>query len=126
MATPFFCKEDRFYVTTEVLAAYAKTWEKNSNICASQDLICDQLDMVRQTSQVFAAPHQPFPQFLTAAPTFIQPRKGVLEIGDTEDQARCQLAVPPSLDINFSLSRPQFSNPTRSSNIPMDMSENSV
>ena len=25
-----------FYVTTEVLASYAKTWEKVTNICASQ------------------------------------------------------------------------------------------
>jgi len=38
--------KDRFYVTTEVLTAYAKTWEKNSNIRASQDLISNQLDMV--------------------------------------------------------------------------------
>jgi hypothetical protein len=60
---------------TEVLTAYAKTWEKNSNIRASQDLISNQLDIVRQTtgSHVFAAPQQPFPHFLTASSTSIQP-----------------------------------------------------
>jgi hypothetical protein len=40
---------------------------KNSNICASQDLISNQLDMVQQTTgshvHVFAAPQQPFPHF---------------------------------------------------------------
>jgi len=31
--------QDHFYVTTEVLASYAKTWEKVMNICASQEMI---------------------------------------------------------------------------------------
>jgi hypothetical protein len=31
--------QDHFYVTTEVLASYAKTWEKVTNICASQEMI---------------------------------------------------------------------------------------
>jgi hypothetical protein len=120
--------KDCFYVTTKVLTAYAKTWEKNSNIRASQDLISDQLDMVQQTSHVFAAPQQPFPHFLTAPPTSIQPCKGILEISDAEDQARCQTVIPPSLNTNLSISRPRFMGPdfAQSSKSLADMSENTL
>jgi hypothetical protein len=31
--------KDQFYITSEVLSAYAKTWEKVNNICASQEMI---------------------------------------------------------------------------------------
>src|SRR5262245_60247171 len=34
---------NRFYVTTEVLKAYAKIWEKINNIRASKELISDKL-----------------------------------------------------------------------------------
>ncbi|KAG6825607.1 hypothetical protein H0H87_009081 [Tephrocybe sp. NHM501043] len=37
--------KERFYITTEVLAGYAKTWEKVNNIRASQELIADKLDL---------------------------------------------------------------------------------
>jgi hypothetical protein len=36
----------RFYITTEVLSAYAKTWEKTSNIRASKELISDKIDLI--------------------------------------------------------------------------------
>ena len=51
--------EHRFYVTTEVLSAYSKTWEKSTNIQASQELISDQLEVARQTANVFAAEAHP-------------------------------------------------------------------
>jgi len=57
--------KDRFYVSTEVLAAYAKTWEKTSNIRASQELVSEQLDHVRQTANIFVASQLPFPSYLT-------------------------------------------------------------
>jgi len=53
----------RFYVTTEVLAMYAKTWEKSSNIRASQELILDRLQDISRSAQFFLAPNQPFPSY---------------------------------------------------------------
>ena len=31
--------KDQFYITSKVLSAYAKTWEKVNHICASQEMI---------------------------------------------------------------------------------------
>jgi hypothetical protein len=39
--------KERFYVTCEVLSAYAKTWEKSNNAHASQELISSQLKEVK-------------------------------------------------------------------------------
>ena len=71
--------KSRFYITPEVLVAYAKTWECNSNVKASQDLIANGLDTISRTSQIFAAVTQPFPDYLTNLPTSHVPMKGVLE-----------------------------------------------
>ena len=38
----------RFYVTTEVLSAYAKSWEKISNIHASKELIKGKMDGIQK------------------------------------------------------------------------------
>jgi hypothetical protein len=92
----------RFYVTPEVLAAYAKTWEKNTNIKASQDLIADALDVILQTSQAFSATNQPFPDFLTALPSSVHPLKGVLE--DTS----ASTALPASLSTSLAVSQPDL------------------
>jgi hypothetical protein len=46
----------RFYITTEVLITYTKPWKRNSNSCASQELISDQLKVVEQTHKIFP-PH---------------------------------------------------------------------
>lgn len=35
--------KERFYATFEVLSAYAKSWEKANNVCASQELMSGQL-----------------------------------------------------------------------------------
>lgn len=95
----------RFYVTPEVLMAYAKTWEKNTNIRASQDLIAEALDVISQTSQVFAAPEQSFPNFLTAPPSLKHPAAGLLE--DTSNSAM----LPLSLSTDLALSRPKVITP---------------
>jgi hypothetical protein len=91
----------RFYVTPEVLAAYAKTWERNSNVKASQDLIADGLDTISRTSQVFSAIDQPFPDFLTDLPSSDHPMGGVLE--NTMDPS----TLPASISTNLAVSRPR-------------------
>ncbi|PPQ71065.1 hypothetical protein CVT26_011467, partial [Gymnopilus dilepis] len=90
----------RYYVTTEVLTAYAKSWEKNTNIKASQELISEQLQSIRQTAQVFAAPIQEFPEYLTSSPYSYQPNRGLLDIGDELD------SLPASISTSLTTSHP--------------------
>ncbi|KAF8057791.1 hypothetical protein FPV67DRAFT_1786257 [Lyophyllum atratum] len=86
----------RFYVTGEVLATYAKTWEKVNNIRASKELASDNVAAVQQTADVFAAPSHPFPEFLTAGPpTSVQPCEGVVEF-------ESPVNVPTSLSTTLS------------------------
>jgi hypothetical protein len=93
--------KDRFYITTDVLCTYAKSWEKTSNIRASQELISDKMDMIEKTSKIFAASHQPFPAFLTAVPSTIQPSQGgdtLFKVDDTSlsiDMAPSRPIPPP-------------------------------
>ena len=107
----------RYYITTELLAAYSKSWEKNSNIRASQEMIVDKLQMVSHSTQVFSAPTRPFPSYLTASPHSTQPSQGVFEIGDALD-------LPASISTNLALSRPSLSQPStqpsQGSSISMD------
>ncbi|KAF8074039.1 hypothetical protein FPV67DRAFT_1650749 [Lyophyllum atratum] len=93
----------RFYVTTDVLVAYAKTWEKASNIRASKELISDQLDVMRKTADVFAARDLPFPSFITATPTSIQPCQGVIDVDPGLDGDE---PIPASLTIDLARSHP--------------------
>ncbi|KAF7340497.1 3'-5' exonuclease domain-containing protein [Mycena sanguinolenta] len=51
----------RFYVTSDVLAAYAKTWDKTNNARASQELIEGRLDLANQTRDLFQSQDVPFP-----------------------------------------------------------------
>ncbi|KAG6825372.1 hypothetical protein H0H92_003927, partial [Tricholoma furcatifolium] len=95
----------RFYITAEVLAAYAKTWEKANNIRATQELISDQLDDLSKTRSIFAAPHIPMPSFLTSSPVSVQPSQGVIDI-IPDDHA----AIPASLTIQLPLSHPSVLN----------------
>lgn len=103
--------EDRFYVTTEVLSAYSKTWEKCTNIRASQELISDQLEVAQQTANVFAAEAHPFPTYLTGIPTSTHPREGVVEFESPENPQISATPVPESLSIDLALSRPQLPSP---------------
>lgn len=97
----------RFYVTTELLAAYAKSWEKNGNIRASQDMILDKLYTVSRSAQVFSASTQPFPSYLTSSPHSTQPSQGVLEVSDIPGH---ELApVPSSISTALALSHPSIS-----------------
>lgn len=76
--------KERFYVTFEVLSAYAKTWEKSNNARASQELISSQLQEVKATAEIFLAPEKPFPSYLTSKSSQIQPSQGVVELEQTE------------------------------------------
>jgi len=74
--------EERFYVTTKVLSSYARSWEKVSNVRASQELISEQMQALVQSSQIFSATQQPFPISLTSNPTQVQPSRGVIDLHD--------------------------------------------
>ena len=88
--------KERFYVTVEVLSSYAKSWEKMSNIHASQELISQQMKV--QSSEIFAAAEQEFPYFLTSIPNQIQPSRGIIELHDST-------LIPRSLSTALPLSR---------------------
>ncbi|KAJ6458078.1 hypothetical protein C8R47DRAFT_1227219 [Mycena vitilis] len=88
----------RSYITTELLVAYVKTWQKNSNIRASQELIAEKLTLVRQTREIFMAPTLPFPAFVAANDfaSSIQPSQGVLGLDIAE-------RIPASLSTDSSV-----------------------
>ena len=86
--------KERFYVTFEVLSAYAKSWEKANNVHASQELMSDQLQEVKKTAEIFLADGKPFPWYLTTNSTQIQPSRGVIAIDES--------AVPSSLSTELS------------------------
>ena len=90
--------KDRFYVTVDVLTAYAKSWEKMSNVQASQELISEQMQTLVQSSEIFSATGQEFPDFLTTNPTQMQPSQGAIELYDNT-------LTPTSLSTALTLSR---------------------
>lgn len=91
----------RFYVTAEVLSAYAKSWEKTSNIHASQELIKGKIDGIQQTRNVFAATLQPFPTFLTATPVSVHPCQGVIDVMEVPSAN-----IPASISTELAISHP--------------------
>jgi hypothetical protein len=95
--------KERFYVTFEVLSAYAKTWEKANNVRASQELMSGQLQEVKKTADIFLATKKPFPSYLTSESTQIQPSRGVIVIEE--------LAVPSSLSTESELSHSYYPAP---------------
>ena len=94
--------KNRFYITTEVLAAYAKTWEKTNNVQASKELISGKLDFICQSQEIFAAPQSAFPSFLTGSSTAVHPQQGVAD----HDQMQ---QIPPSLSTELAISQPLVS-----------------
>ncbi|KAG6809744.1 hypothetical protein H0H92_014893, partial [Tricholoma furcatifolium] len=89
--------EDRFYITNDVLAAYAKAWEKISNIRASQELISDGMKLLSETKTAFAGSNVPFPSFITK-PTLLSglaPSEAVIDFDGP---------IPPSLSVDLPLS----------------------
>ncbi|KAJ6631371.1 hypothetical protein B0H10DRAFT_1938265 [Mycena sp. CBHHK59/15] len=92
----------RQYVTGDVLSTYSKTWEKISNIRASQDLIVAKIDLVRQTGQLFSADTLSFPPSLKGNPTVIQPQRGVITLDNDQE-------MPDSISVGLANSHPQIS-----------------
>lgn len=101
----------RYYVTTEVLAAYAKTWEKINNIHASKELISRKITAVQQSRQIFAAPQSSFPEFITGTATSMHPRQGVINLYHMQSPPSLSTELPVSVS-----SMPQFIPPSRSDN----------
>lgn len=101
--------KSRFYITTEVLIAYSKTWEKASNSRASQALIAPQIEAIRKTGEIFAAPDLPFPEFIVNSPTQIEPRSGLIDLDNNQYPSSLSLEVSQShqthqqfdLDVNM-------------------------
>ena len=103
--------KERFYVTTEVLSAYAKTWEKTSNIRASQEIISDQLKVIKKSRTIFGAESKEFPSFLTSTPAASHPSQGVIELDPGQP-------VPMSISTELALSHPSILQPSTSTIIP--------
>ncbi len=89
--------KERFYVTVEVLSNYAKSWEKVTNIRASEELIAEQMSKIKASRQIFAAPEATFPAYLTSNATQIHPSQGVIDHYDPR--------TAPSLSTDLSVSR---------------------
>ena len=96
----------RFYITTEVLSAYSKAWEKASNTKASKELIRDQIATTARTQAVFAAPSLPLPPNLTGAAKSIQPSTGLVEI---DPYSNNNSDIPSSLSVTLAASAPPLS-----------------
>jgi hypothetical protein len=90
--------KDRYYVTAEVLSAYAKTWEKVNNIRASREMIPDKMDLIGQSRDIFAGQHLPFPDFLTGSATSVQPQQGMIDFDSAQ-------SIPPSISIELTTSQ---------------------
>ncbi|KAJ7571933.1 hypothetical protein C8J56DRAFT_907139 [Mycena floridula] len=92
--------KDQFCATTEVLAIYAKSWEKSSNVHASEELIVPQLNtIIQEARRAFSAPNQPFP-YMTDHPINLQPSHGVLDLFESN--------VPPESSISMDISPSNF------------------
>ena len=112
--------KERYYVTTEVLSAYAKTWEKFNNIHASREMASDKMDLAHQSGDIFAAPHIPFPEFLTGTAVSIQPRQGVIDMDPAQQH-------PQSISVELPISHgPVFQNirPAPSPQMPQPVTMN--
>jgi hypothetical protein len=90
--------KERFYVTVEVLSSYAKSWDKISNIRASEEIIANQLTKIRESQKIFAAPNSDFPSYMTTDAIQIHPSQGVVNYYDA--------VTTPSLSTDPPLSRP--------------------
>ncbi|KAJ7866110.1 hypothetical protein B0H13DRAFT_1898278 [Mycena leptocephala] len=69
--------EDTLLCYGDVLSTYSKTWEKISNIRASQDLISAKIDLVRQTGELFSHPSS-IPRIIERKPDGSSTSSGVV------------------------------------------------
>lgn len=94
----------RFYVTTEVLIAYAKSWEKASNTSASKEIIQDKITAIQQSGIAFAAPDIPIPDSLTGIASSSHPTQGVIDLDGIAP-------IPASLSTDLPISKSAVPNP---------------
>ncbi|KAK6988809.1 hypothetical protein R3P38DRAFT_3228414 [Favolaschia claudopus] len=92
----------RFYVSADLLAAFAKSWEKTNNARASQELISAKVDLAHQTRQLFQETNNlPFPNSLLGTATSSHPQEGLIEF-------EAGNPVPDSISTDLAISRPQI------------------
>ncbi|KAK6972283.1 hypothetical protein R3P38DRAFT_2812412 [Favolaschia claudopus] len=92
----------RFYVSADLLAAFAKSWEKTNNARASQELISAKVDLAHQTRQLFQETNNlPFPNSLLGTATSSHPQEGLIEF-------EAGNPVPDSISTDIAISRPQI------------------
>ncbi|KAF9028547.1 hypothetical protein BDZ89DRAFT_1112967 [Hymenopellis radicata] len=91
--------KSRFYVTTEILVNYAKTWERSSNVKASQEMMAEQLKDIRRSAQIFAASDLPFPSFMTGEATEIRPTRGIRELNAESNLASSSIGTDLSMQL---------------------------
>lgn len=100
--------QTRFYITPDMLLAYAKYWEKVCNMRASEELMNNALSTTKVSAEIFAAENQPFPAWLTATPSEHLPLDGLIpmDIDDTLGSAnnpgppRATHTSPAPLDLH--------------------------
>jgi hypothetical protein len=90
--------KERFYVTMEVLSSYVRSWERITNIRASEEMISKQLAKIRESRQIFTAPNISFPAYMVMDAVQIHPTWGVVDHYD--------MFTTPSLSTDLALSRP--------------------
>jgi len=66
----------------------------------------EKIDLARQSGDIFAAPHIPFPEFLTGTSVSIQPQQGVIDMDPAQAQ---QLSQSISVELPVSCG-PVFQN----------------
>jgi hypothetical protein len=93
----------RYYVTPDVLSAYAKAWDKTNNARASQELIAAGMDLVQQTSKVFQESAASFPSYIARVPSNIHPQRGVIELNEHVPHS-----TPSSVTVELAISHPRI------------------
>ncbi len=116
--------KERFYVTSDLLQAYAKTWERATNVKASRELMTEQLENVQRSAGVFAASDLPFPAFLTGDAQTNEPSQGnfydmevIPSTSSLSTSLSTQTAAPihhrePHRPTPSHLTHPEFEGPT--------------
>ncbi|KAJ3966347.1 hypothetical protein EV361DRAFT_954161 [Lentinula raphanica] len=90
--------KDRFYITTEVLSSYVKSWRKINNIRALRDLVSDDIHHLERTRSAFMSKESTFPEYMVTDTDIAQPICSVLKLGP-------DMAVPKSISIQLPASR---------------------
>lgn len=92
----------RCYITVEILETYMKTWEKVNNIHASQELIGQHLDILKDSRAIFRASDMEFPTFIASdtMPSIpLAPQGRITDLsGNTPASVSTQLSIshPPT------------------------------